>query len=373
MRILHTEWSDGLGGQEKRILLEATGLAERGHEVTIVCREEARIKKEALRQGIEVETLPFRRLYDIESILRLYAFIKKKRSHVVNTHSGIDSWIGGIAARLAGVPLLVRTRHLNIPLRRNILNFIHYLPDVYITCGEDMRQNLINKCGFPFQKVVSVPTGIEPVFFDIKRDSEAKVKYGLNSDNIVVTNVGILRKVKGHEVTLRSVKRVIGSFPHVRFLIVGDGPRREHLEEMVNELGISGYVLFTGFIENVAEVYSFTDVAILSSWSEGLPQSLLHAMAAGVPVVATKVGGVPEVVIHEETGILIEPGDSESLSKGIIRVLKDPLLREHMVSKAREIIKSRYTIDHMLDKTESLYRELLSRKTRCNGSKIKIS
>ncbi len=174
MRILHTEWSDGLGGQEKRILSESLGLAERGHYVALVCREHARIKGEAGRLGIDVHTLPLRKPYDIESIMRLTSFIKSNRFDIVNTHSGVDSWIGGIAAKFANIPVLARTRHLNIPLKRSIINFIHYLPDVYITCGDNMRNNLVSNCRFPAEKVVSIPTGVGKEFFDVKKNSEEK-------------------------------------------------------------------------------------------------------------------------------------------------------------------------------------------------------
>ena len=146
MRILHTEWSDGMGGQEKRVLSESLGLARRGHYVALVCRDHSAIKTEAAMLGIDVHTLPLRKPYDIESIVRLAMLLTRGRFDIVNTHSGVDSWIGGIAARLAKVPVLARTRHLNIPLKRNPLNFIHYLPDVYITCGENMRTNLTRNC-----------------------------------------------------------------------------------------------------------------------------------------------------------------------------------------------------------------------------------
>lgn len=362
MRILHTEWSDGLGGQEKRVLLEAKGLKERGHEVTVICRESSKIKDEAIRCDIEVKTLPLRYPWDIESISRLYRFIKKRGFDVVNTHSGIDSWIGGISARLAGIPLLIRTRHLNIPLKRNIINFIHYLPDIYITCGEDMRTNLIRNCGFPEDRVISIPTGVEEVFFDIKRGKEICRKYSIPDDSPVIANIGILRRVKGHEVTLRAVKGVINEIPNARFLIAGDGPRRKAIEGLVDELGIRGHVIFTGYVDDVRGIYAISDVVVLSSWSEGLPQSILQAMAVGIPVVATRVGGVPEVVIHEETGILIEPGDHESLSKGIIRVLKEHALRELIVNNAQKLVKNGYTATHMLDRIELLYKDLLTKK-----------
>lgn len=358
-RILHTEWSDGLGGQEKRILSELTGMAKRGHYVALACREHARIKNEAEKLSIDVFALPMKRIYDIKSIMRLAKIIKKMRFDIVNTHSGVDSWIGGISAKIAGVPALIRTRHLNIPLKRNILNFIHYLPDMYITCGENMRKNLVHNCGFSAEKVVSIPTGVSDDFFEIKKDLDLKLKYGLKRDSIVVTNVGILRSVKGHEVTLKAVKNVVKKFPNAVFFFAGDGPRREYLEKMVNELDISSHVVFAGFVDNIKEIYSFSDVVVLSSWSEGLPQSILQAMAAGVPVVATKVGGVPEVIKHEKTGILVDAGDYEALAKGIIKILENSCIASDFVKNARELIKNGHSICLMLDRIESLYAELL--------------
>lgn len=362
MRILHTEWSDGLGGQEKRILAEAVGLAERGHSVIIACRAHASIKVEAERLGIDTITVPMRKLYDIQSIFQLAGFLNKNRCDVVNTHSGVDSWIGGTASRIAKVPVLARTRHLNIPLKRNLLNFVHYLPDVYITCGDNMRSNLISNCGFPADKVVSIPTGVGSEFFDVKKNVEAKIKYGLLPDSIVITNVGVLRSVKGHEMTLRSVKAVVNVFPNAKYLIVGNGPRKEALMKFTDELGVAEHVIFTGFAEDIPEIYSFSDVAVLSSLSEGLPQSILQSMAAGIPVVATKVGGVPEVVIHEKTGLLVESGDHDGLSKSIIRILQNPDEAEKMRRNAGELILKEHTIDKMIDKLEGLYKKLLSKK-----------
>jgi glycosyltransferase involved in cell wall biosynthesis len=362
MRILHTEWSDGLGGQEKRVLAEAAGLIERGHYAAIVCRKHAQIKAGAEENGIDVHTLPLRKPYDLVSIIRLSQFLKANNFDIVNTHSGVDSWIGGLAARLAKVPVLARTRHLNIPLKRSLLNFIHYLPDVYITCGENMKDNLVEQCGFPEDKVVSIPTGVSPKFFEVKKNREARIKYGLDINSAVITNVGILRSVKGHEITLKAVKPVIEAVPNAKFLIVGDGPRKEALEKFARDLGISKHVTFTGFIEDIPEIYSFTDAAVLSSWSEGLPQSVIQAMAAGVPVAATKAGGVPEVVVHEKTGILVEPGDHEGLAKGIIRILNNPDVAATFAENARRFVVKEHSSGHMIDRIERLYRELLEKK-----------
>lgn len=361
MRILHTEWSDGLGGQERRVLLECVGLSRRGHHAAIACREHSRIRHEAAVQNTETHTFPMRRPYDVASILQMAGFLRKTKFDIVNTHSGVDSWIGGIAAQLAGVPVLVRTRHLNIPLQRNLFNFIHYLPDAYITCGQNMRSTLVDTCGFPGDKVFSIPTGVEMELYSFSRNRGAAVKYGIDRSGPVITNVGILRSVKGHEVMLKGVRTVIEAFPEATFLIAGDGPRKNALEQLVKDLDIASYVIFAGFVENIPELYSFTDVAVLSSWSEGLPQSVLQAMAAGVPVVATKAGSVPEVVIHEETGLLVEPGDHEGIARSIARVLHEHELRDIMINNAKEIVKE-YSSEKMIERIESLYKELLRGK-----------
>jgi glycosyltransferase involved in cell wall biosynthesis len=300
--------------------------------------------------------------YDIPSILKLRTILKDKGIEIVNTHSGIDSWIGGIAAKLARVSLLVRTRHLNIPLKRSIFNFIHYLPDLYITCGQNMRTTLVDQCGFPAERVVSIPTGVPKGFIDLKRDPEAKKEFGLRADAPVITNVGILRRVKGHETTFRAVKAVVREFPDARFLIVGDGPRRAELERMAWEMGIAEYVIFTGFIEDIGRIYSFTDLSILSSWSEGLPQSVIQALAAGVPVVATRVGGVPEVVIHEKTGYLAEAGDHEGFAREIIRALKEPERARQMAFAGKELVRNGYSVEHMLDEIERVYTTMLGQE-----------
>ncbi len=367
MRILHTEWSDDLGGQEKRVLSEAAGLRDKGHEVTIVCRENAKINGEAQKAGLEVKTLPLRKPYDVESILKLTTFIRKKRFDVVNTHSGIDSWIGGIAARLAGTPVLVRTRHLNIPLKRSPLNFIHYLPDMYITCGENMRENLVKQCGFPPERVISIPTGVDEEFFNVERNRERKRRFGVDDpDASVVVNIGILRRVKGHEVTLKAASIVAKVIPEARFLLVGEGPRRKALQQMTDEMGLKN-VIFTGFIDDVKEVLAVADLSVLSSWSEGLPQSLLQAMAAGVPVVATKVGGIPEVVKDGETGFLVEPGDHKGLAEKIIMTLQDGV-DKNMLERAREVVKRSHTTERMIERIEALYMDLLRKK--CNEKQL---
>jgi glycosyltransferase involved in cell wall biosynthesis len=131
---------------------------------------------------------------------------------------------------------------------------------------------------------------------------------------------------------------------------------------MTADLDIQDYVRFTGFIKDIGRVYAFTDVAVLSSWSEGLPQSVLQALACAVPVVATRVGGVPEVVHDEKTGLLAEPGDHTGLARQIIRVLREPERAAEMALAGKELVRASHSVGHMLDTLEVLYTSLLSER-----------
>lgn len=364
MRILHTEWSTGYGGQERRVILECRGLKEKGHYIALACRAEAKIRDWAQKEGLDVFTIPFRNAFDIGSIFKLVKIIKENNIEIVNTHSGIDSWCSGIAAKLSRVPVLIRTRHLNLPLKRNIFNFIHYFPDMIITCGENMRINLIENCGFPPKKLISIPTGVEEKFFKIKRDMQNKVNYGIKESSPVIVNVGILRSVKGHEITLKAFKLVSEIIPEAILMLVGDGPSKQKLINEVKDLNLNKKVIFTGFLEDPSEIFSFADVNVISSWSEGLPQSLLQALAAGVPTVATAVGGIPEVLINNETGITVEPGDYKSISEAILKILKNYEWACDMTRKGREILIEKYSEDVMIGKLEDLYYELLEQKSK---------
>ncbi len=362
LKILHTEWSDGMGGQEKRVLYECKGLLERGHSVTLVCRENSRIKEKAIELGIEVITLPLRKPYDIKSIIKLAKILKQRKIDIINTHSGIDSWIGAIAGKIAGVKAIVRTRHLELPLRRNIFNFIHYFFNLFISCGNNIRKFLIEKCGFPPEKVINIPTGVESKFFKIERDKELKKYFGLDQNQPIIINVGILRAMKNHELTIEAFYKVLKDFPMARLFIVGDGPRKNFLEKYVKKLKLENFVIFTGFQEDITPFLAMADVFVLSSrYAEGLPQAVLQAMAAGVPVVATSVGGVPEVLKHEITGLLSKSNEADELAENIIKIIKNPALGEKMAENAKKEIKEKYSLAAMLDKIESVYMELVSK------------
>ena len=354
-RILHTEWSDGWGGQERRIISEMAGMAERGHHLVLATRPQCKIAKKAEQIGVPVVLLPMRRTFDLTSIRSLARYLRQESIHVVNTHSGIDSWIGAIAAKFARTPILIRTRHLDLPLRRNWLNFVHYLPDQIVSCGMAMRTHLVEGCGFPLEKVTNIPTGIDFEKFKACLSREkVRQSLGIREDDFLILMVGIIRSVKRHVVALEAHRLLLEQIPNAHLLIVGDGPILNEIENHGRELGISQSVTFAGYREDIPELMMATDAFLLTSKSEGLPQAITQALGMGLPVVATAVGGVPELILHEKTGILVPAENPGAIRDALVRMAKNPDEANGMGVQGRMHVLEQLSLNAMLDKTENL-------------------
>jgi glycosyltransferase involved in cell wall biosynthesis len=360
LRILHTEWSDGWGGQERRIISEMAGMASRGHHVVLATRPQCRIAAEAAKIGIPVLLLPMRNKADLGSIIPLARYLSREGIQVVNTHSGVDSWIGAFAAKLARTPALVRTRHLNIPLKRNWMNFVHYMANRIVSCGQTMKSQLVGGCGFPPEQVTSIPTGIDFARFAPARSrSQVRQELGIAEDEFAVLMVGVIRSVKRHEIALRAFQVFLEKHPGAQLLLAGEGPMRERMVELAAELGITGKVRFLGHREDVPDLMAAADLLLLTSRSEGVPQAVTQALGLGLPVVATAVGGVPELIIHERTGLLVPPEDPHAAAEAMLRVADDAQLAARLGEAGRRHALAEFSLDAMLDNTESLLNALL--------------
>ncbi|GAB2944883.1 glycosyltransferase family 4 protein [Aquaspirillum soli] len=362
--ILHTEWSDGWGGQERRIVSEMAGMAARGHRMILATRAQAQIVAHAQAAGVEVVTLPFQGKFELATIRPLMALIRQQQVDVVNTHSGKDSWSGGLAAWRAGC-CLVRTRHLNIPLRRSWHNFIHRLPAAIVTCGDTMRQQLMSN-GFPPAQLVNIPTGIDFTAFQ-PRSARADVRAALGVSDAapVVLMTGVIRAVKRHEIALRAFAQVLARYPQAMLLLAGDGPMRRDMEALVQQLGLGQQVRFLGHREDVPDLMAAADYALLTSRSEGVPQAVTQGLGLALPTVATAVGGVPELIQHERTGLLATPEDENAVAEQLLRLLADPAWARELGRAGQQHVLQEFSLTAMLDKTEALYARLLAqRKSR---------
>ncbi len=359
LTLLHTEWSDGWGGQERRVFSEMQGMRARGHRVLLATRAGSTLGAHAEQDGFVVYRLAFAGKFHLPTIFALWRHIRQQRVDVVSSHSGIDSWCAALAARMAGVAL-VRTRHIDLPMHASWLNFVHFLPDRIVTCGEAMRTHLLADNPLPPERLVSIPTGID---FDRLQAqtprASLRLQLGLGNDDRAILMVAILRGVKRHMLALEALARLRLSHPQARLLLAGEGPMRAELEEHARALQLSGQVTFLGHREDVADLLAASDVLLLSSRSEGIPQSVVQAMGSGLPVVATRVGGLPELIDDGQNGLLVPAEDATAMAAALQRLLDAPDLAQRLAAAARDKVRERYSYAAMLDATEKMLQDIL--------------
>ena len=356
MNILHTEASCGWGGQEIRILEEARGLIERGHEVTVACPQHARMTEEAARYGVPVVPLPieFRTVAGFVAIRRQLA---AGGYDVVNTHSSADSWLVALAcATLPRPPAIVRTRHISAPVSGNFANrWLYRQSGAVVTTGERLREDLIDRLGLDPARVVSVPTGIDTVRFAPPADkAAAKARVGLDPACVHLGIVATLRSWKGHLFLLDAFAAL--NRPALRLVIVGAGPMREPILEKIAALGLGDRVVLAGQ-RNDAELWlQALDILCLPSYAnEGVPQALMQAMLVGLPIVTTPVGSISEILQDEQTALIVPPQDVPALATALRRLLDDTGLALRLCQTARATALARHTRESMLDAMQSVF------------------
>jgi glycosyltransferase involved in cell wall biosynthesis len=360
--ILHTEWSKGWGGQEIRIIQDAIEFIKRGYRVIIACQPGSRIYSVAKKKGIPVIPLKMRTGIDPLAIWRCIRIIKKYSIDMVHTHSSVDSWCCSIAARLLGVPV-VRSRHIGASINTNYFSFFLYmkLADRVITSGKFIKNMMVEVNGFDPRKIVSIPTGVNGKTFSPEVNGKSvRQEFNIGESDFLLGIVAILRSWKGHRYLLEAMKSLQGKIPNLKLLIVGDGPQEKNINDYIKNNGLTGAVIMTGYRNDVPEILKSLDLFVLPSYSiEGAPQSLLQAMAMGIPIISTFTGGIEELIRNGQTGILVPPIDVRALGEAIIRVYQNRKESLKMASKARELVLNNFTVKKMTDETEKIYKQLL--------------
>ena len=229
LNIIHSEWSNGWGGQEIRILTECLGMAGRGHRVALAGCPTGKLRQAAQAEGLTFHPLDMRGPWDLPAILKLRALLKSQGTDILHTHSSVDGWVGGMAARWAGVASL-RTRHLSAKVPNHPFNIVYRLPQAVVTTGESIRRHLVEDYGLAPERVVSIPTGIDIERY-APRDAEPGLaqELGLTPGEPVVAIVAILRSWKRHDLFLAMAKELLDQGRRVQFLIVGGGPKEDEV------------------------------------------------------------------------------------------------------------------------------------------------
>jgi len=361
--LMHIEWSDGWGGQEIRIVSESKALREMGVNIIIVARKDSKIYQNAIDNNFHVLPLKMTKGLNLISIIRLAKFIKKNNVDIIHTHSSVDSRIGGIAAKFSGIKV-VRSRHISIPVSKSYLTRFQYvhLADKVITSGIAIKKTLVKVNNMPNEHIISIPAGVNPEIFSYKSIPEFDVrkKHGISEKKFLVLMVSVLRSWKGHNYVIESFKQNKELRKNFHLLILGDGPKREEIENLIKLNNLNEYVSLIGHQKDTVSYYHGCDVVILPSYAgEATSQTLPQAMLMKKAVITTNIGGLPEVISNGVNGIMIPPRDPDSIFKALQKYQQDTDFKNRMVEEAYLKAKKFFTFDKMILDTLNVYKDLL--------------
>jgi glycosyltransferase involved in cell wall biosynthesis len=386
IRILRVIARLNMGGPALHVSYLAEGLETRGYRTTLVSgslsRGEGSMSYVAEERGLKVVSVPAlaRELSapnDIVAVRRLVELIRRERPHILHTHTAKAGAIGRLAARVAGrarPPIVVHTFHGHV-LRgyfgpvpseayRRIERSLARHTDRLIAVSPEVRDDLVELGVAPREKFEIVRLGIE--LDERLRAGDDALDYrsllGIPKTAFVVGWIGRMTAIKHVPDLLRIFAELRRLGVDARLCIVGDGPARQDAERLANELGVMRECLFLGYHRDVASFYHLFDAFLLSSANEGTPVSVIESMAAERPVVATAVGGVPDVVVDGVNGWLFQPGDIDAAAKALEGLAKDPDLRRRMGEAGRSWVVPRYSVDRLVDDIDRFYRSLLAGK-----------
>ena len=355
LRIVHTESSMGWGGQEIRTLSEAAGLIDRGYSLSLLCPVQATLFKAAQARRIPVQAIPIGRKH-VRGLWAIYRWLKQHPVDLIVTHSSTDSWLIAVASRLLPRrPTIIRMRHISTPVSGNTATRWLYTQgcDHVVTTGKALRDTLIQHNRFPAERISSVPTGIDLAHFVPPAQPVDRRTLGLPQTGEIIGIVATLRNWKGHLHLLEAFAAL--QRPNTHLLFVGDGPQRAKLTRLAKEHGVTSRLTMAGNQDNVVPWLQACDLFALPSYaSEGVPQSLMQAMACGVPVISTPVGSIEEIVQDHVTGLLVPPKNSTALCHALTRLLDDATLRHTLRHNALQAARTRFSLDLMLDRMEQI-------------------
>ena len=356
--ILHTESSLGLGGQERRILAEAAAMRERGHRLLLACHPQGELFPRGQRAGFLVLPLAFGGWRNLPAGLALRRFLLREGVDFLNTHSSLDSWVGTLALTGLKKPFLVRTRHLSTPVTMNRpTRWLYHTPRATITTSQGIKELLQQRLGVPAAKIFAIPTVVSLQDF-APRQPEASLleKLRIPAGSFIWGMVSVLRSWKGHLYALEALKELTDAGLKTCLVVVVEGPYRSLIEPKIQELGVEKQVRLVGYQEDVAPWLALIDVVVMPyNAHEGGPQAALQALAQGKPVVGAVVGGIPEVVIPGETGLLVPPKDPHALALALRQLQEHPEQRAEMGRRGRDLVVQKYSLEQMAAAVEEVY------------------
>ena len=373
------------GGADENTLFTMKGLDKNKYEIDLITGEEFdesilnKVKNNHF-DIIQVKGLKWKLnfLHDPIVLIKLIKLMRKNRYDIVHTHTTKAGILGRISAQLSGVPVIVHGLHGSTfqAFNSGLLNWLLFLferltgrfTDAYISVSKVLSKTYIEKGIGKKDNHYTVYSGMELSKFYHTRDKiNYKEKYeelGINAGDFLIGNVARLETRKGHQFLLDAFKNVVEQQKdgHVKLLIIGEGNKREYLENYAKELNLGDKVIFTGYREDVEELMALMDIFVLTSLREGLPRVLVQAAAVGMPSVAFNVDGVPEIIKDNYNGFLIKVKDVEQLGNRIVKYMNNKELVLLHGRNGREFIENKWSVKGMVDRIDKIYQKLITEK-----------
>jgi glycosyltransferase involved in cell wall biosynthesis len=363
LSVFHCDFRLCWAGGQNQLWLLTQGLALRGHRQWIVTRPQSELAGRARAAGFEVIEHPYRGEVDPRAYRSLRRRIAAHRPDVVHAHDSHSLMPAAIAARLARPrPAVIGHRRVDFHIRPHALSRWKYSrgPDRLIAISGRVREVLIED-GVPASRIALIPSGIDLETPPPPEGPPLRERAGAPEGAPIVLTIASLADYKDHPTLLDAAARLKTREPMTRWVVCGAGGLLEPMRAQVERRGLSGRVRYIGFVPGARGLLPRADVFCLSSKTEGLGTSVLDAMAAGVPVVATAGGGIPEMIEHEVTGLLVPVGDGAALAAAIDRLLDDRALARRLADAARARVRD-FDIQRTIDRTEALYREVVAER-----------
>jgi len=362
LRILHVDSEIPWRGGERQVIELMRRQRAMGDDPHVAAPRGGALAQRAAAEGLAVEAVSMRGTWDLGAVFALAGLHRALRPDVVHWHAARAHALGAIASLIAPGPARILSRRVDFPVRRSPGSRLLYsLPiDSILAISGGVRDALIGS-GVSADRIEVVPSGIDLGPFQAPFDRPAaRKRLGIADGDLLVLQIAALAPHKSQTDLLRAAARVRTDRPDVKIWIAGEGPLRGDLEAEHRALALGESVRFLGFRNDTTDLLRAADLFVISSYLEGLGTSILDAMAAGLPVVATRVGGIPEIVAHEETGLLVPPRDPDKLAAAILVLAGDPARRAALGAKGRERARA-FSADATAERTREAYLRVLRR------------
>jgi glycosyltransferase involved in cell wall biosynthesis len=383
IKVMHVIARLNIGGAALYVIQLTAQQKTLGCEASLVCGvvgpSEGDMQYIAAQKHIPVTVIPslgreISPVSDLATVYKLWRIMRRERPDVVHTHTAKAGFVGRVAAKLAGVPVIVHTFHGHVfsgyfsPAKTRLFLWLERLSarlsSAIITLSIALKRDITEVYGITHPErvqVIELGFELDDLLALERHQGSFRADYSIPADVPLVGIVGRLVPIKNHDLFLQAARLVQEAVPDAHFAIIGDGERRDELGRLVDSLGLGACVHFMGWITDIPPVYGALDVLVLSSINEGLPVSLIEAMAAGVPIVATAVGGVNDLLQGGKLGSIVPPDDIRAMAKAVLSALSEPECREQALA-ARKAAYDRYGIQTSARLTTDLYQSLLRKR-----------